>query len=142
MKILTLGFFGQDNIGDEQYKTTFPTLFPQHDFKFVNTLKKEDVDECEAVVLGGGNVIRKGFLHQLAKYRHKKIFAFSAGIEEPPTQDISFFKHAYVRDKLTLETLKNIPCSFIPDAALTLRGNEKAGKYWIEKKFKTEKHDL
>ena len=143
MKLLVLGWYDHHNIGDESYKLTFKNLFPQHSLTFVNSLKKEDVDECEAIILGGGNVIRKGFIEQLQKYPHKKIFALSAGIEEDPTQDLSFFKHIYARDKNTAIVLgKKIPCSFIPDTALTLIGNEELGRKWIKEKFQSEKHDL
>ncbi|RDJ35125.1 MAG: polysaccharide pyruvyl transferase family protein [Crenarchaeota archaeon] len=144
MKILTLGFFDHLNVGDEQYKTTFPCLFPQHEFKFVNTLHKHDVDNCDAIILGGGNVIRKGFLNQLSKYHHKKIFAFSASTEGVPDQDISFFKHVYARDYHTIKVMqdKKIPCTFIPDVAMILEGNAEAGKRWMRNKFDEEKLDL
>lgn len=145
MEILVLGFYNKNNIGDESYKQTFTKLFPQHSLTFVDSLQKEAIDKCEAVLLGGGNVIRNGFLKQLIKYKPKRIYAFSAGQEEDlGDQPLPPFKHIYARDKATLATCqaKKIPCTLIPDAALTLEGDPVAGKKWIEQRFKDEKRDL
>lgn len=145
MKILVLGFYSKENVGDESYKILFPMLFPQHSFTFTDSLNKQLVDECEAIVLGGGNVLRKGFLDQLVKYKtDKKIFGLSVGIEENPHHDLSFFTHIYARDQKTLDFLKkqNVPCSFIPDLALTLNGDPKLGLSWLKEKFVNEKCDL
>lgn len=144
MNILVLGFYHHDNIGDESYKKTFPLLFPHYDFKFVDSLKEKDVQNCDAIVLGGGNVLRSQFIKQLAKIKDKKIFGFSIGMECKPTEDLSFFTHIYARDYKTLEFLKykKISCSFIPDAAFVLEGNPLAGKKWLTSTFKKERLDL
>lgn len=144
MKILVLGWYGHANCGDESYKETFKALFPQHDLKFVDSLKQNDIDNCDSIVLGGGNVLRTAFINQLKKVKNKNIYGFSVGIEYPPTEDLSFFKHIYARDISTLAFLKskNISCSFLPDAALILQGDPQKGKHWIKNKFKKEKCDL
>jgi polysaccharide pyruvyl transferase WcaK-like protein len=143
MKILVLGWYGHHNIGDESYKETFRSLFPNHELTFTDSLKESLVGQNDVIILGGGNVLRQGFLNQLQGIQ-KPIYGFSLGMEELPQCDLSFFKHIYTRDIVTLEKLKelNIPCSFIPDAALILEPNAAAGKSWLEKKFADEKCDL
>lgn len=90
-------------------------------------------------------MLRKKFIQELSQYRHQKpIYGFSLGIEEPPEDDISFFKHVYARDRVTINILKslNIPCSFIPDVAMILQPDTQQGNEWIQNTFQQEKHDL
>jgi polysaccharide pyruvyl transferase WcaK-like protein len=144
MKILVLGWFGHHNCGDESYKDTFRVLFPNHDLTFTEKLTEVSVANCDVIILGGGNVLRRGFIEQLAKVQNKKIYGFSLGIEEPPSDSLSFFTHVYARDTATLAKLQelNVPCSFVPDAAMILEGDAENGKAWLKKKFAAEKCDL
>jgi len=145
MKILVLGWYGHHNCGDESYKDTFRVLFPNHQLTFTENLTQASVEAHDVIILGGGNVLRRGFIDQLLPFRNsKKIYGFSLGIEEPPTDDLSFFTHIYARDAATLAKLQelNLPCSFLPDTALILQGDPVKGKAWIKKKFENEKCDL
>ena len=111
---------------------------------FVDHLKEKDVNACDAIVLGGGNVLRKKYINELQKIKNKKIYGFSVGVEEPPTENLSFFEHVYARDEQTLRFLKdqNVSCSFVPDAAMILKGDETIGMQNLKKRFKHEKCDL
>lgn len=144
MRILVLGWYGHHNVGDESYKEIIPSLFPQHNFTFTDNLKSQIIEEFDAIVLGGGNVLRKGFVSELQKTKNIKIFGLSVGIEENPTDDLSFFSHVYARDEKTLNVLKslNVPCTFLPDVALSLQGNAENGKKWLKEKFDSEKCEL
>jgi polysaccharide pyruvyl transferase WcaK-like protein len=144
MKVLVLGWYNHHNCGDESYKETFKMLFPHYSFTFVDRLKPDDVNECEAIVLGGGNVLRKQFIEPLSKIKDKPIYGFSIGIEDAPAADLTFFKHIYARDERTLNflKLKGVSCSFCPDAALILKGDEQAGAHWLKKNFQHERYDL
>jgi len=140
---LILGFYGKGNCGDECYKITFPQLFPQHDLIFTDHLDQKSVEWCDIIILGGGNVIRKDYLEQLSKIKNKKIYAFSAGVEEAPSQDLSFFKHIYTRDENSFKILsKQTSCTLLPDAAMILTGNPSNGLEIIKNRFNNEKNDL
>jgi len=144
MKILTLGFYDKFNFGDETYKDTFKSLFPTHEFTFVNQLNNCLIDSHDIVMLGGGNVLRNHYINELKKVNNKKIYAYSVGMEDNCTEDLKMFSHIYARDYETIKKLenKNVPCTFIPDAALILNGNPENGKKIIEKLFKDERLDL
>lgn len=143
MEILILGWFGHHNIGDEQYKSSFVKLFPQHHLTFTDVIKASHLEKCEAIILGGGNVIRTGFLDQLKKINKKiDIYAMSAGIEEP--QDLRIFKKVYGRDRQTLELAaqQGVPHEWMPDIALTMTPNKQNGLDWIKQGFANETQDL
>lgn len=144
MKILTLGFYDKFNFGDETYKDTFKILFPQHKFNFVNQLNCHLIDETDIVLLGGGNVLRNQYIIELKKVKNKKIYAYSVGMENNCTEDLSMFSHIYARDTETEKKLldKKIPCTFIPDAALILDGNPINGEKIVKNLFQEEKLDL
>lgn len=144
MKILTLGFYDKFNFGDETYKETFKYLFPVHEFTFVNQLNQNLIDSHDIVLLGGGNVLRNQYIQELRKVKNKKIYAYSVGMEDNCTEDLSIFSHIYARDPYTVNKLQNkkIPTTFIPDAAFCLSGNPENGKLIVEKTFKEEGLDL
>lgn len=144
MKILTLGFYDKFNFGDETYKDTFKTLFPQHEFNFVNQLNDKLINETDIVLLGGGNVLRNQYINELKKVKNKKIYAYSVGMENNCTENLNIFSHIYARDQDTEQKLinKKIPCTFIPDAALTLNGNPSNGEKIVKNLFHKENLDL
>jgi polysaccharide pyruvyl transferase WcaK-like protein len=145
MNICVLGFFNKQNIGDESYKDTFKLLFPQHSFIFCNHIYEEIIAKSEAVILGGGNVLKPPYIEELKKVKNKPIFGFSVGIEDASVNiPKTLFKHIYARDEFTLKVLtsKGIPCSYIPDAAFSLLPNINEGKEWIKKQFENENFDL
>jgi len=144
VKILTLGFYDKFNFGDETYKDTFKSLFPSHEFTFVNQLNQNLIDSHDIVLLGGGNVLRNHYINELKKVKNKKIYAYSVGMEDNCTESLDMFSHIYARDFETLDKLKakNVSASFIPDAALCLSGNPENGKKIIERIFKEEDLDL
>jgi polysaccharide pyruvyl transferase WcaK-like protein len=144
MNIFTLGFFDKQNLGDESYKDTFRALFPQHNFTFLDHIKKNVIDNNEIVFLGGGNVLRTAYIKELQKIKDKKIYGFSVGMEEDLTFEPNLFEHVYARDEKTYNNLKkmNVSCSYLPDAAFILQGNPSEGLNWLKSKFKEEKLDL
>lgn len=145
MNIFVLGFFNKDNVGDESYKDTFKSLFPQHSFIFNDHLHKEAVAKSEAIILGGGNVLKAPYIEELKKVKNKPIYGFSIGIEDASVNiPKNLFKHIYARDEFTLKILKEkgIPCSYIPDAAFSLIPNINEGKNWLKLKFANEGLDM
>lgn len=144
MNILTLGFYDKSNHGDETYKDTFRQLFPNHQFEFTNQLNDKLISNNDLILLGGGNVLRNEYVKELKKIKNKPIYAYSVGIEDNCTEDLSIFKHIYTRDLKSLNKISslNIPCTWIPDAAFILKGNPQNGKQIIETIFKQQQLEL
>ena len=65
-------------------------------------------------------------------------------MENNCTENLNIFSHIYTRDQDTEEKLlnKKIPCTFIPDAALTLNGNPINGEKIVKNLFHKENLDL
>lgn len=145
MNLLVLGWLNHENLGDDSYQESFRILFPDHNLTFVDRLTEKAIEECEVIILGGGNILKDAFIRELQKVKgRKKIYGFSIGVEEIPEHDISFFEHIFARDQLSIDILKklNIPCTLVPDAAFILEGNPEKGQKIIRERFASEKCDL
>jgi len=128
MKILVLGWYGHNNIGDDSYKIAFPKLFPEHTFEFTSNISHNDYD---CVVLGGGNVFSNDFLGQL-RGLNKPVFGMSLGLDRETKNDVPFV-HVYAREQQSLEWLKcqKTVCSFLPDFAFALEPDIERGKFLL-----------
>lgn len=93
MKILVHGWYHQDNLGDDLFIEAFQALFPQFEFKFSNQITLYDVQQADAVFIGGGS-----FLNEVPNVesnetyqalREKKLFYLGVGTET----DINVFHH-------------------------------------------------
>jgi hypothetical protein len=95
--IFIIGYYGHNNIGDEQYKITFdyilrnylPYLQKYH-IKFIDCdrLKNFFFEENDIIILGGGDILNDYFLDEINdKFKEKKnkIIAISVGL---PYNDI------------------------------------------------------
>lgn len=139
MKIFVLGWYNHHNVGDESYKTTFPKLFKSHTLTFSD--KISDLKDESLIILGGGNILKKYFIDELKKVNNKRIIGFSIGMEENIEIPDNLFEHIYARDFKTIELLKskNIPCSYVPDAAFCLEPKE---TNYINNHLKSENLDV
>lgn len=137
MKIFVLGWYNHDNVGDESYKIAFPLVFPQHNFTFSDRIPV-NIHEYQAIILGGGNVLKPYFLEQL-KNLNLPIYAISVGCEKENVLNIPFTR-IITRDHWS-EQIINLqqPCDFMPDLAFIMQPDPIKGKEWIEKEFKNKK---
>lgn len=105
-----LGFYHKQNIGDEAYKLVFPKLFPKYKLEFL--------DNGDADILGGGDVLTKHYLSQIKKPIH----AISVSASEDIREYKHLIKYAIVRDYHSLNILKEqkIPASYVPDITFLL----------------------
>lgn len=143
MNILVFGWYNYGNCGDESYKLSFPQLFPQHTFKFVNKISQFEVANCDLIILGGGNVLKPSFFRELEKIPpDKDIYAVSVGAEQFYEGEYDRFKHLYVRDQFTYDMLEGYPRTLIPDFGFALKGDPVRGKNWIKELFAAERLDL
>lgn len=59
MKVFVFGWYDHGNIGDESYKLSFTSIWPEHNFIFGEKFSETDFDLC---IIGGGDVIRENSL--------------------------------------------------------------------------------
>jgi hypothetical protein len=131
-----IGYYNQQNFGDEQYKITFKKLFPSESIEFLNidTIETVTFDPSKTIVLGGGDVLNHYFLDKMyEKFSKDKdlfnIIAVSVGL---PYIDIllnesykfEIFNKIYVRTlqdiKLFSQVLSKDKIEYIPDLSVLL----------------------
>jgi polysaccharide pyruvyl transferase WcaK-like protein len=135
-----LGWYGHHNVGDDSYQVTLPALFPQHEFVFTDSISS--TSGFDAILLGGGNVMKEYFLSQLRGVKIP-VYAMSVGVEQEYSNGVHF-RHVWGREKYTVSALASagIPTSLMPDLAFTLPWDVSAGRQWLSRRFKAEGHDL
>jgi polysaccharide pyruvyl transferase WcaK-like protein len=140
MKILVLGWYGHQNIGDESYKISLPRLMPQHTFTFVD--KIGTTEGYDAVVLGGGNVMSDYFLAQL-RGLNVPVYGLSVGGDKDYPGNVPFV-HVWGREHFTVNTMREhgVNSTLLPDLGLTLRGDRQAGCEDLQRRFKAEGCDM
>lgn len=83
--LYVIGYYGHNNIGDEQYKSSFTKLFKNENIKFIDCdmiVDKEFKDD-DIIVVGGGDIINNYFMYNINKKfknTNNKIYAISVGI--------------------------------------------------------------
>lgn len=140
VKALCLGWYGKGNCGDESYKTSIVKLFPNLDIDFTEKIDKNKINEYDAIILGGGNILEKPFLDELKKAEGMDIYAFSVGISDNiKIEDINIIKHIYIRDinsKKYLEDIGYDRLTLCPDAAFCLEPEPSRGEELVKNFFK------
>lgn len=102
--ILVLGYYDRGNLGDEQYKLTFPMILKY------NTLTFKSVDDISSipedisiVVIGGGDVINLYFMKKIQKLVENfvgKVYAVSVGIPYDISPEYLYiFDHIFTRSE-------------------------------------------
>lgn len=143
MKILFYGWYENNNIGDESYRLSLPMLFPCCAPTFVNELSPEIVAANDLIVLGGGNVLNRQFVHSLAPYRGiKPIYAVSVGCCDwsLTADDFSIFTKIIIRDRNSEHFLNGLGVKnqLLPDAAFMLLPCADEGRDLIKRQFANE----
>jgi hypothetical protein len=148
-KILYSGWYDHGNVGDEQYKTSFPALFPGHDNRFVRQLNAADVNWSDEVVVGGGNIVNAHFLEQIDRYipPTKPVSLFSVGATDVPIDNparFARFKKIWVRDQLSRNRLAaiGVPSDCVPDSSWVLTPDIDHGDRLWRDLFVSQNKDL
>lgn len=82
--ILVYGWYHQGNIGDDFFIESFQYLFSNFDFTFTDHIDKDNLQNADAVFIGGGSFLESPINIDdslLALLKTKKIFYFGVGVE-------------------------------------------------------------
>lgn len=140
--IYIIGYYDNNNIGDEQYKLTLTYLFKNYltsddmsfkdyniKFMCINKLNTIELDKNDILILGGGDVLNDYFISILKKISPFKIYAISTGI---PYLSILNTYDLCIFDKIFIRTKQDIPNKllinehilnkfvYVPDASIFL----------------------
>jgi hypothetical protein len=134
-KILVIGYYNKDNLGDDAYQGVMGQFFPNHHLTFVGSRNLSLIDSSayNGVVVGGGDIINDYFNDDIApflrEFKGPKI-AFSIGIPFPSLiidKYLGHFDHVFTRNYEDIRCLQELLGShrahFIPDIALAYKPN-------------------
>ena len=131
MNLLVLGYYDRGNLGDEMFKLTMPTLFPNSKLTFVCT---DDFDgkynKYDGIVCGGGDIVNDYFNHKINKlllgYKGL-LFAVGIGIPYPGLIRkgyLDIYDHVFIRERTDLlkiqRRLGSQYAHYIPDLGFAL----------------------
>jgi polysaccharide pyruvyl transferase WcaK-like protein len=137
MKVFVFGWYNHDNIGDESYKLSFKSIWPEHDFVFGEKVEEDIYDLC---IIGGGDVVREHSLKSVSKLSCPKIALSVTITKQSLSADVHLLEHIYVRDNKSYDTLKEFGydrVTYLPDISCILTGNVENGKKLISSIFKS-----
>ena len=113
MKLLILGYYNRNNLGDDMFKEAMVKVFAGHDCSFFNTDDfKGDVDSYDAIVCGGGDIINDYFIpviKKIIKGYEKNVFAVGIGLPYLPlirNGYLDIFDHVFIRERTDLLRLQ------------------------------------
>ena len=126
-----VGWYNHGNCGDESYKLSFPKVFPQHQFVFLD----EPTLPLDAYILGGGDVVCDDFINCLSHIKRKHLLSVSVSQSH---RNISSFDIVAVRDFKSLQnaTTSGVRAQYVPDFAFSLNYDVARGKKLIKNQFK------
>lgn len=137
-----LGFYGHGNCGDEAYQISFPLLFPDYDFLFVDTVEKikslrPDLLDC--VIVGGGDIVHKNFLEGIYEiWCQTPLYALSVTVtDQSDLKNLRNFNRVVVRDRKSLLTAAQHTdgAMYLPDFTFALAPDTSSGRKILEEKF-------
>jgi len=68
MKLLIVGYYDHNNLGDDMFKDSFKKLLPQCDLNFVDIMTIYDqinYKEYDRIICGGGDIVNDYFLNKI-----------------------------------------------------------------------------
>ncbi len=131
MKVLVLGFYDRQNLGDDMFKIALTAVLPRCTLTFVCTDDfKGDVKTYDAIVCGGGDIVNRYFIDRIktitAGYT-KPLLAYGIGISWVSTVEdglLDIFDHVIVRNQVDARVLQHRLGStyahYLPDLGFAL----------------------
>lgn len=138
--IVVYGWYHQDNLGDDLFIEAFKSLFPTFTFNFVNQITVSNLENADAVFIGGGSFLGEPLIFKKDAWDlllTKKIFYLGVGAETDihPNhyQLLKIAKLIAIRSPNSLDKIKviNNNVMVIPDLVYYL--NPKLTESKIEK---------
>lgn len=145
MKIFVFGWYDHNNLGDESYKLSFKTVWPQHSFTFSDSVKEEDRELYDLCIIGGGDVLRERSLLAINRLNCPKIGLSVTVTKQSLCKEIYDLEYIYVRDEKSLQTLSNfgyLKSEYIPDISIILKGDKAKGRELIQSFFRDSNLEL
>lgn len=137
-KIIIIGYFNHDNIGDEQYKITFDHVLDasKNDLIYIDCdlIKDYTINDTDTIIIGGGDILNNYFLDQIHnKFADKpnKIIAVSVGIPYSNilinTNKLNIIDYIFIRTEQEMELLSKYYFKdrifYLPDISYYLINN-------------------
>lgn len=129
-KIVVLGFYNKNNLGDELFKEAFKQIFPKYDFTFTDEITSSILEGVSSVFIGGGSLLDgapKIKPDALEKLKEKNIFYIGVGSEtniHPIHQELmKIAKLIAIRNNHRLDIIKELNNNtiVIPDLVYALQ---------------------
>lgn len=145
MQITSLGWFGHHNVGDEAFRYALRHLFPLGvEIKHIETLLPhlDTINRSDHLLIGGGNIVDRGFLKGLEKVQIPYSFVGVGLISGNDLSLLSGASNVIVRDRRSLSLATSVypEAVLAPDLAFSLSPLRDVGKEFLEeesrKKFK------
>ena len=150
-RIIIVGYYNHDNLGDEQYKETFEymldkylSLKKNYEIKFIDcdSLSTIHILETDVIILGGGDILNFYFIDKIYAIFHNKpnkILAVSVGL---PYSDILINTNKLnIIDYIFIRTKKDIPLFskyflkeriiYLPDISFYVTRTISSKKYYV-----------
>lgn len=137
-RVLVHGWYYQGNLGDDLFMDAFKHLFPSYSLTFVNYITLHDLQNTDAVFIGGGSFLSEPLSIEddsaLEKLKQLPIFYIGVGGEtdiHPTHHDlISIAKLVAIRSLYHLDKIKKINTNtiVIPDLVYSLSDIELLSK--------------
>ena len=131
-RVLILGFFFRNNLGDDTYVYVFDRLLRGADvgqltFVSMDDLQPQHVCDADVVICGGGDIINDYFIRKLLRVEKlllsKPCYAVSVGIAYAhDARLVDVFDHVYVRSSACMDLAagRRVPVTLMPDLAFAL----------------------
>ena len=134
-RVLVVGYYNKDNLGDDAYQPIMKHFFPDEHLEFINSRKLSTIksENYDAIIVGGGDIINDYFNADIAPFlrgfKGPKI-AFSIGIPFPSLitdKYLGHFDHVFTRNYEDLRSIQRVlgtnRVHFIPDITLAYKPN-------------------
>jgi polysaccharide pyruvyl transferase WcaK-like protein len=137
LRVVSLGWFGHQNCGDEAFRHALLELYPGVELNFIGGIAKNHalLKESDYLLIGGGNIVDPVFLRGLEDVCIPYSFV---GIGVIPGNDLGLLSRAQnivVRDQDSFDLVSKLrPDSILaPDLAFSLSPNRQSGKELLHK---------
>jgi polysaccharide pyruvyl transferase WcaK-like protein len=135
MPVISIGYYSNSNIGDDQYLISIPKAFPKEEFYFTPEIGQAHLD-YKTAMLGGGNIAFPSYTKKIQSFPSKYAISISLN-EKSDFVELESYKQIIVRDFASLAMLEKhgIKGTYAPDFSIMLQPNRENGERLLERIF-------